>query len=226
MFIELSLSLFFLLVLTLFQGKPVFFLMWIAAVFLAYAYSASPLRFKSRSLFAAITLIIVLSILPVSFVTYVFTSTLDLAFFLFLAGQALTVYGVIVPAEIRDYFGDKASGTVTMTVRLGLVKSSLLGLALLSVGGILCGTGLFLRLTDGSLPILSGLLIVMAMAYLYVLSKYWKILELSKRLGAFENQASIEQEIVQLAAKNPKWITMVTQTIVFMCLILLVAKII
>ena len=150
MLFELSLSLFFLLVLTLFQGKLAFVFMWVAAVFLAYAYSAAPLRFKSHSLFAAITLITVLSILPVTFVTYVFTSTLDWAFFLFLAGQALTVYGVIVPAEIRDYFGDKATGTVTMTVRLGLVKASLLGLALLSVGGILCAVGFIMKLTVSS----------------------------------------------------------------------------
>jgi 1,4-dihydroxy-2-naphthoate octaprenyltransferase len=221
---ELSLSLFILLVLTVFEGKLVFVFMWVAAVFFAYAYSAQPLRLKSRSFFAPITLIIVLSILPVTFVTYVFTSTLDWAFFLFLAGQALTVYGVIVPAEIRDYFSDKATGTETMTVRLGLVKASLLGLTLLSAGGILCATGFILKLTVSSLPILSVLLIVMAVAYLYVLSKYWKILSLSKHLDISPNQASVEQEIVQLAAKNPKWITIVTQAIVFMCVILLIAK--
>ena len=226
MVVELSLSLFLLLVLTVFEGKLVFVFMWVAAVFFAYAYSAQPLRFKSRSFFAPITLIIVLSILPVTFVTYVFTSTLDWVFFLFLAGQALTVYGVIVPTEIRDYFSDKATGTVTMTVRLGLVKASLLGLTLLSAGGILCSTGFILKLTVSSLPMLSVLLIVMAVAYLYVLSKYWKILNLSKHLDNSQDQASAEQEIVQLAAKNPKWITIVTQAIVFMCLILLIAKLI
>ena len=226
MIIELSLSLFFLSVLTFVEGKVAFVFMWIAAVFFAYAYSAAPLRFKSRSLVAPITLMIVLSILPVTFVTYVFTSTLDWAFFLFLAGQALTVYGVIVPAEIRDYFSDKATGTATLTVQLGPVKASLLGLALLSVGGILCGTGFMLKLAVSSLPILSVLLAVMAAAYLYVLSKYWKILSLSKHLGNSAQQASVEQDIVELAAKNPKWITIVTQTIVFMCIILLIAKLI
>ena len=66
----------------------------------------------------------------------------------------------------------------------------------------------------------------MAAAYFYVLSKYWKLLNLSRQLNNSANQASVEQEIVDLAAKNPKWITMVTQAIVFMCLILLIAKII
>jgi hypothetical protein len=66
----------------------------------------------------------------------------------------------------------------------------------------------------------------MAAAYLYILGKYWKLYNLSKSLGASENQSVTEQEIVQLAAKNPKWITLVTQTIVVMCLVLLVTKLV
>jgi hypothetical protein len=112
------------------------------------------------------------------------------------------------------------------TVRLGLVKASLLGLALLGVGGPLCATGFILKLVGTSLPILSVLLVVMGAAYFYVLSKYWKLLKLSRQLGNSTSQALVEQEIVELAAKNPKWITMVTQAIVFMCLILFIAKII
>ena len=183
MVLELTLSLVLLLVLSFIESKSAFIFMWTAAVFLAYAYSAAPLRLKSRSLAAPITLMIVLSILPVTFVTYAFTSILEWAFWLFLAGQAITVYGVIVPAEIRDYFSDKATGTVTMTVRLGLVRASLLGLVLLGVGGILCTTGFILKLSTTSLPILSVLLVVMAAAYFYVLSKYWKLLNLSRQLN-------------------------------------------
>ena len=160
-----------------------------------------------------------------TFVTYVSTSTFDLAFLLFLAGQALTVYGVIVPAEIRDYFGDKAAGANTMTVRLGLVRASLLGLGLFSIGGVLCGVGFVLKLAYSALPILSGFLVVMAIAYLYILSKYVRLFKLSK-LNEKEGKESIGKEIVQLAAKNPKWITIVTQAIVLMSIILLIAKII
>jgi 4-hydroxybenzoate polyprenyltransferase len=224
MLAELAASLAVLLLLVLIQGKIALLLMWMAAVFFAYSYSAPPLRLKSRSWFAAITLVLVLSILPVSFVTYVFTTSLDYAFFLFLFGQALTVYGVIVPAEIRDYFGDQKMGVVTMTVRLGLIKASLLGIALLSIGGTLCGVGLFLRLAYSSLPVLSAFLAVMAVAYLYILGKYWRLYKLSKLLGASETQTDTEQDIVGLAARNPKWITLITQTILLMCLILLLAK--
>ena len=224
MVVELSLSLVLLLLLALIQAKLELTFFWLAAVFFAYSYSAPPLRLKSRAFFAVITLLLVLSVLPVTFVTYVFTTALDYSFFLFLLGQALTVYGVIVPAEIRDYFGDKAMGTTTMTVKLGLTKASALGISLLSVGGILCGVGFILRIAYSSLPLLGAFLAVMAVAYLYILGKYWKLYNLSKSLGASENQSVTEQEIVQLAAKNPKWITLVTQTIVVMCLVLLATK--
>lgn len=224
MVIEFLLSLAFILLLYLIQGKLALLLMWVAAVFLAYSYSASPLRLKSRSWLAVITLLIVLSILPVTFVYHTFTSELDLLFLLFLSGQALTVYGVIVPAEIRDYFGDKAMGIDTVTVRLGLVKASLFSMVLLSMGGILCATGFLLRLAYGSYPTLTVFLLVVAVAYLYVLRKYNRLYFLSKRYMTSEDQSSIAQDIERLSAQNPQWITLITQTIVFMSLVLLVGK--
>ena len=141
-------------------------------VFLAYTYSAPPLRLKSRSWLAVIALLIVLSILPILFVYHTFSSKLNPFFLLFLSGQALTVYSVIIPAEIRDYWGDKALGIETMTVKLGLVKASLFALILLSTGGILCGTGLFLKLASGTYPALTVLLLIMVVAYYNILRKY------------------------------------------------------
>lgn len=224
MVIEFLLSLAFILLLYLVQGKPALLLMWVAAVFLAYSYSASPLRLKSRSWLSVITLLIVLSILPVTFVYHTFTSELDLLFLLFLSGQALTVYGVIVPAEIRDYFSDKAMGIDTVTVRLGLVKASLFSMVLLSMGGILCATGFLLKLAYGSYPTLTVFLLVVTVAYLYVLRKYNRLHFLSKRYMTSEDQNSIAQDIERLSAQNPQWITLITQTIVFMSLVLLVGK--
>lgn len=222
--IEFLLSLAFILLLYLVQGKPALLLMWVAAVFLAYSYSASPLRLKSKSWLAVITLLIVLSILPVTFVYHTFTSELDLLFLLFLSGHALTVYGVIVPAEIRDYFSDKAMGIDTVTVRLGLVKASLFSMVLLSMGGILCSTGFLLKLAYGSYPTLTVFLLVVTVAYLYVLRKYNRLHFLSKRYMTSEDQNSIAQDIERLSAQNPQWITLITQTIVFMSLVLLVGK--
>ncbi len=223
--IELLLSLTFIILLSQIQGKPVLLFMWAAAVFLAYAYSTSPIRLKSRSLLAVLTLIIVLSILPVSFVYHTFTFELDLLFLLFLSGQALTVYGVIVPAEVRDYFRDKTMDVQTMTVQLGLVKASLFSIVLLSVGGILAGTGFLLELVYGSQPVLIVSIFVIAIVYGFILRKYKRLYSLSKKHVTSENPSSVAQEIENLSAQNPQWITIITQTIVFMCLILLVSKI-
>ena len=226
MIIELLLSLAFMLILLQVQGKPALLLIWIGGVFLAYAYSAPPLRLKARSWLAVVAMLIVLSILPVSFVYHTFASVLDPFFLVFLLGQALTVYGVIVPAEIRDYFGDKAMKTETFTVQLGLVKASLLGILLLIFGGILCGAGIFLRLIYGPHPTLTAFLLFLVAAYYYALGKYRKLYSLSKEFESREEgyRRSVEQSIVELSAQNPRWITLVTQTIVFVSLVLLVAK--
>lgn len=226
MVIELLLSLVFILILLSVQWKPALLFLWIGGVFLAYTYSAPPLRLKSRSWLAVIAMLAVLSILPVSFVYHTFASSLNPYFPIFLLGQALTVYGVIVPAEIRDYFGDKAMGIKTMTVRLGLVRASLLGILLLILGGILCGTSIFLRLIYGPSPILAAFLIFFAAVYYYALSNYWKLYLLSNEYESREegDRVSSEQSIVELSAQNPRWITLVTQTIVIVCLVVLVAQ--
>ena len=222
--VEFLLSATFIFLLFLIQGKPALLFMWVTAVFLAYSYSAPPLRLKSKAWLAMVTLLIVLSILPISFVYHTFTTELDSFFLLFLAGQALTVYGVIVPAEIRDYWGDKEMGMKTLTVRLGLVKASFLGVVLLSTGGILCGTGFFLRLVCGLHPTLTVSLLVMAVAYGFVLKKYMTLYYLSKDYVSLNGLSSTAQDIIALSAHNPQWITLITQTIVFMSIILLVGK--
>jgi 4-hydroxybenzoate polyprenyltransferase len=224
MALELSLSLLTLLLLVAIQAKPALLLLWGAAVFLAFAYSSQPLRLKSHSYLAVITLMVVLSILPVTFVTYVFTTELTYPFWIFLAGQAMTVYSVIIPAEIRDYFGDKARGVATMTVKIGLKNAALLELVLLSLGGLLCGAGLALELSINSLATLSLFLLIMAAVYANILSKYAKLYELSKKISRPGNLPQTEEDLVGLAAENPKWITLITQSIVIVCLVLLISK--
>jgi len=225
---EFALSLFVVSLLTVLLAKPAMLGLWAAGVFFAHAYSAPPLRLKSRGVLAPITLLLVLSVLPVTFVAYTFTAALTAPFWLFLLGQALTVYGVIVPAEIRDYFVDKRMGIVTFTVQLGLTKASALGIALLGVGGTLAGAGLFLALGYSGFPLLSVFLIVMAVAYLHILRKCWRLYSLSKRHAAAtpDHKGAVEQGIVDVAVENPKWITLITQVIVLMCIVLLASKLI
>ncbi len=223
---EISLSLLPLSLLMILEKKPELIIFWLAAVFLAYAYSAPPLRLKSRGPVAVICLLAVLSILPITFVTYVFTSNLTLPFWIFLCGQALTVYGVIVPAEIRDYFTDKNMGISTNTVKIGLVNASILGIVLLLAGGALAATGLAIYLIEMSFPWMSLFLLIMGLAYIHILRKYWSIYLLSKShtsAGSTDRHA-LEDQIVKFASENPKWITLITQTVVLMAIIQIISK--
>jgi 4-hydroxybenzoate polyprenyltransferase len=202
-----------------------FIILWVAGTFLAFAYSTPPIRLKKRSWLEMIAIILVLSVIPMLFVYYTFAPTLSLLFIIFLSGQALTVYSVIIPTEIRDYFTDKPMGVKTMTVRLGLVRSSFLSIVLMTVGGVLCGYAFFLVLYYGAYPILSLLLISIAVADGYVLRQYKRLYSLSKKYAS-TGKSSTADEITDLAAHNPKWITVVTQSLVLMSLVLLVYKII
>ena len=203
--------------------KPVLLLLWAAGFFLGYAYSASPLRFKARSWLALISLVLVLCFLPLLFVAFTFTSEINPLFIVFLFGQALTIYAVIIPTEIRDYFGDKAVGVETFTVRLGLVKASMLSIILLTAGGLLSGSAFFFRLVLGLQPIFSISLLAIAVADVTVLREYWKLYALSKKHTASNNK-SMAEDIVTIASHNPKWINLVMQATVFVSIILLVSR--
>ena len=117
---------------------------------------------------------------------------------------------------------------VTMTVRLGLTGSSMLGIALLSVGGILVSTGLVWSLLGTEYPLLSLFLIAIVAVYLSILTQYWRLFRLSRRFieSSTQEQIQLQQEIVNIALKNPKWITLITQTIVLVCAVLLIGRMI
>ena len=197
--------------------------MWSAGNFLAYSYSAPPFRLKSRSWLEFLSLLLALCVLPVMFVYFTVTSELSPLFLLFLVGQSMTVYSLIIPTESRDYFVDKAMNVETMTVRLGLARASLLGIVLLSAGGILSGAAFFLALASMNRLPLVIFLPAMAVADYMVLREYRKLYSLSK-LYASNGQDSIKQDIVGLSANNPKWITMVSQAIVLMSIVFIVGK--
>jgi 4-hydroxybenzoate polyprenyltransferase len=208
----------------LIQEKPILLFMWITGISLGCVYSAPPLRLKSRSWLAPVSLILVLAVFPVLFSYYTFASELSLLFLVSVAGLALTVYGVIIPTEIRDYFGDKAMSIETMTVHLGLPKASFLSILLLSSGGILMSTALFLQLLKGIRPELSALTFLIAIADITVLAKFKKLYSLSKEYESSNEKNPVAEEITSLSANNPKWIMLVTQTYSFLSIILLASK--
>ena len=209
--------------LTLIVGKPVLLILWLAGIFLGCSYSARPLSLKSRSWLAFVSLVLVLSILPTFFIFYTFTSEINLLFLVALAGLTLTVYGVIVPTETRDYFGDKTMGITTMTVHIGLTKASLVAIILLIAGATLNGTALFIGLFSGRYPILSISVIAIIAAISIVLRQFVKLHRLCKRYDR-NNDETTAQAIVDLSANNPKWIMLVTQTYSIISLILLASR--
>jgi 4-hydroxybenzoate polyprenyltransferase len=199
-------------------------LLWIVGISLGCLYSAPPFRIKSRSWLAPVTLILVLAVFPILFAYFTFASEVDPLFLLALAGLASTVYGVIIPTETRDYFGDKAMGIETMTVRLGLVKASLLSIILLSLGGTLIATAFFVTFAYGQFPILGLSVLGIAGADLIVLRKLRRLHTLSRDYENSSDQNPIAQEIATFSADNPKWIMLVTQTYSLISIVMLLSK--
>ena len=217
-----------LVLVSIFSGiyqKWILLPLWIVGISLGLAYSYPPFRLKSRSWIAPITQMLVLAIFPVFFAFYTFTFEINLFFLLVLVGLALTVYGVIIPTELRDYFGDKAMGIQTMTVRLGLSRSSFLGIILLCIGPLFTGTALLLEWWVNQQLWLSVFLLAIPVSVLFVLGKFRKLYSLSKSYEVSEkNRSDFREKIVDLSSDNPKWILIVTQTYSILSIILLVSK--
>jgi 4-hydroxybenzoate polyprenyltransferase len=206
------------------QKNPILLLMWMVGISLGWIYSAPPVRLKSRSWLAPVSLILVLGIFPVMFAYLTFTSTLQPFFLLAIAGLALTIYGVIIPTEIRDYFGDKIMDIETMTVHLGLVKASFTCIVLICLGGILFGAAFLLEWMNGSRPFLSFLLLIIPLSVIYVLRKIKKLYSLSKEYMSSQEDKSLKDQIISISAHNPKWIMIITQTYSILSITLLVNK--
>lgn len=222
--VEFALTLILVFLFMMVQQRPLLLLLWIVGISLGCAYSLPPIRLKSRSWLAPISLILVLAVFPVLFAYYTFTTEMNLFFLLSLAGLALTVYGVIIPTEIRDYFGDEAMGIETMTVRLGLVKASLLAIVLLAAGAILTTTAFFLEWASGQHLWLLVFLLAIPGAVLFVLREFKRLYALSKKLASSKSQNTLAEDIVSLSARNPRWIMLVTQTYSLLSVLLLLSK--
>jgi len=222
MILEFLGGLAFFALLILVQPKLVLLLLWALGYLMAYAYSVAPLRLKCRSWLAMLSLVLVLSILPISFVYYTFTDSLKPLFLLFLAGQAMSVYAVIIPTETRDYWIDKANGVKTMTVWLGLVRASVLAIVLLIVGGTLMATA-FVYTVAFSFPLLLVSLSAIFAADAVILRNYRRLYVLSREYSITED-VGVGEKIVDLSSRNPKWINLAQQSIVILALALIVAK--
>jgi 4-hydroxybenzoate polyprenyltransferase len=223
--IEFAVTLVLVLLSAFVYQKLLLLPLWLVGIFLGIFYSAPPLRLKARSWIAPIAQMVVLAVCPVLFAFLIFTFEINLLFLLALAGLVLTVYGVIIPTEIRDYFGDKAMNIRTFTVRLGLSRSALLGIVLLGVGSLFTGLALLLNWVMSQQLWLGVFLLGIPLAVLFVLGKFRQLYSLSKSFEVSnENKSDLREKIVDVSSDNPKWIMMVTQTYSILSILLLVSK--
>lgn len=178
--LETCLTLILVSALTLYLQEPILLILWIIGISLGIAFSAPPLRLKAKFWIGPICQMLVLAVFPVLFAYYAFTYETNTYFLIALLGLSLTVYGVIVPTEIRDYFGDKTQGIQTLTVRLGLRKAMSMGIILLSTGATLTAVSLFLEWTNNQHPIIGVAVLAIPIAAVYILSKFLKLRYLTK----------------------------------------------
>jgi 4-hydroxybenzoate polyprenyltransferase len=206
------------------QRNFLLLILWIVGMSLGSVYSLPPVRLKARSWLAPVSLMLVLAIFPVLFAYFTFTIEVNPFFLLSLIGLPLTVYSVIIPTEIRDYFGDKAMGIETMTVRLGLVNASILSIVLLILGALLTGTAFALYWINVGNSWLTIFLLPIPFAIVYVLRKFKQLHTLSQVYESSKEKDAIAQDIVRFSSHNPQWIMLVTQTYSAMSIILLLSK--
>ena len=198
--------------------------LWVFGVLLAWAYSCPPLRLKARSWLAMLSLSLVLSVVPLLFVYGTFSSSLSRLFVLFLVGHTLTIYGLIIPTEVRDYRSDKAAGVTTMTVALGLPGAVLLAMVLLPAGLVISGAALL------ATPAFSGSFLGLSLAAMLlanglVLRQYRRLHRLC-RVYSVSHAEVTYGKIVELSSNNPKWITLVSQASLLVNLVLAAGKVI
>jgi len=206
------------------NSNPWLLLMWIIGISLGWIYSAPPIRLKARSWLAPVSLILVLGVFPVLFAYFTFTSGIQPFFLLALIGLAMTIYGVIIPTEIRDYFGDKTMQIETMTVHLGLIKASVASIALISIGAVFFVVAYLLEWISGPRPYLGLLLLSIPVSIFYVIAKIKKLHGLSKQYMNSQGNITLKEQIVNISAHNPQWIMIITQTYSILSIILLINK--
>jgi len=206
------------------NNNPWLLLMWIIGISLGWIYSAPPIRLKARSWLAPVSLILVLGIFPVLFAYFTFTTTVQPFFLLGLIGLAMTIYGVIIPTETRDYFGDKTMKIETMTVHLGLVKACMMSIVLIGIGAIFFTAAYLLEWINGPRPFLGLLLLIIPVSVFFVLTKIKKLHSLSKQYMNSQGNTTLKEQIVNLSAHNPQWIIIITQTYSILSIILLINK--
>jgi 4-hydroxybenzoate polyprenyltransferase len=224
LFIEFIITLALVVLFIYIQKNPWLLLMWVIGISLGWIYSAPPIRLKARSWLAPVSLILVLGIFPVLFAYFTFTTQIQPFFLFALIGLTMTIYGVIIPTEIRDYFGDKTMQIETMTVHLGLVKACVTSISLISIGAMFFIAAYLLEWLNGPRPYLAVLLFIVPISVIYVITKIRRLLILARQYTNSQGNVKLKEQIVDISAHNPQWIIIITQTYSFLSVVLLLNK--
>lgn len=196
---------------------------WVIAVFLAFAYSMPPIRFKAKGILAFISLCLVLSILPIVFVYLSMNQSVSWEFLLFLIGHTMVIYSLIIPTEIRDYVVDESHHISTMSVWLGLKRVIIFAQMLMAVGTIMIIVS-YLKIdlfTQNPALMISLLFVLGCNGYVFVkLNQLRKFIYSSMKDEDYPNIKALE-----FAGNNPKWITISSIGSMFVALVTAIGKI-
>lgn len=197
--------------------------LWLIALFLAFAYSMPPTRFKVRGIFAFISLCLVLSILPILFVYLSINQSVSWEFILFLGGHTMVIDSLIIPTEIRDFQVDKSHQISTMTVWLGLEKAIIFAQILMIVGTIMIEIGYLYLILFTQTPILMIPLLFILGCNGFVFTNFN---QLRKYIySPLKDGDDPYKKVWELAENNPKWITISSIGSMLMGLAVVVVKI-
>jgi len=116
--------------------------------FFGYAYSASPIRLKSRGLLSPIPVNLGIYVLPILAGHLVIDQDISVGFFIFIAGYSLLNLGINLVNVAEDYKVDKRSSIITLAHKIGLEKTVVSASFFALIGGTIVIVTLIPELTN------------------------------------------------------------------------------
>ena len=189
---------------------------WIAGglgllgIFLAYAYSAPPLRVKKRGALSPLPVMVGVYVLPIIAGYSVLSTDFPPMFWLFLTGYFFLNLGINMVNMAEDTDVDEKMGIETLAVRIG-AKRTLKMAALSQALGVLAPVSLLIFLNDNCLLVIAFFLLALFKA----IQVFHEIFMLSK-----------EEDAVSAAKKGgkrlPSWFVTTRYPLLFMALFALI----
>ncbi len=144
-------------------------------MFLAYAYSAPPLRVKAKGALSPIPVMVGIYILPIIAGYSVISMDFNPPFWLFLAGYFFLNLGINLVNAAEDIDVDSKMGIETLAVKLG-ARSTLKIAAISQAFGLLAPISMFIYLNDKCLIVL----VFFVLALLKAFQTFHEILRISR----------------------------------------------